>query len=393
LQSGWILLCAPPGKWIGASFAEAAHHAAVWFQMLWIAAVWWWLRALGTRPRLAAGVIAAVIPSGFFIIHSVYVWPKLAAGALMLGAFIAWFLERDAEHRAPVRFVAGGALAALAYLAHGGAAFALLAIAPLAWWRWRRVPWRRWLLAGAAFTVLMLPWITYQKFYDPPGNRLLKWHLGGVIPPDERGTLETLLSSYSETPPAELWRHRVANFRVQIYGPWSELARFRMTRAQERRDAEFFFLGFALGWWNLGFAALAVLGVPWFRRWRAVEFPAGVWSSLSWALLTWLIWIGLMFLGGNAVIHQGSFTVPLLLLPLLALALWHASRIAFAAVLAAQLAAAPFLWMTPPPAMAALPRRFDAEFMVAAAVIGLGVAIWDAGRRRAGAEPARGGSA
>ena len=47
--------------------------------------------------------------------------------------------------------------------------------------------------------VVLLPWVLYQKVYDPPGNRLLKWHIAGVIDVDSRGFLEALYQSYKNT--------------------------------------------------------------------------------------------------------------------------------------------------------------------------------------------------
>jgi len=37
-------------------------------------------------------------------------------------------------------------------------------------------------MALAIVVVFYLPWSAYQKYVDPPGNRLLKIHLAGVIP-------------------------------------------------------------------------------------------------------------------------------------------------------------------------------------------------------------------
>ena len=37
------------------------------------------------------------------------------------------------------------------------------------------------------------PWLAYQRFYDPPGDRLLKLHLGGQETIDSRSTLDTVV--------------------------------------------------------------------------------------------------------------------------------------------------------------------------------------------------------
>ena len=49
----------------------------------------------------------------------------------------------------------------------------------------------------------MAPWSAYQKYGDPPGNRLTKWTLAGVVEVDDRGTAEAIFDSYGEAG----WRH------------------------------------------------------------------------------------------------------------------------------------------------------------------------------------------
>jgi len=43
---------------------------------------------------------------------------------------------------------------------------------------------------------LYLPWMLFQTLIDPPGNRLLKWHLAGVQEVDGRNFLTALRDSY-----------------------------------------------------------------------------------------------------------------------------------------------------------------------------------------------------
>ena len=38
----------------------------------------------------------------------------------------------------------------------------------------------------------------YQRYDDPPGDRLIKWHLAGVSEIDDRGSLETIVDSYTQ---------------------------------------------------------------------------------------------------------------------------------------------------------------------------------------------------
>ena len=46
--------------------------------------------------------------------------------------------------------------------------------------------------------VVMAPWSAYQKYGDPPGNRLTKWMLAGDAEIDDRGIAETIIDAYGE---------------------------------------------------------------------------------------------------------------------------------------------------------------------------------------------------
>ena len=83
-------------------------------------------------------------------------------------------------------------------LAHGASAFFLLPLLGLA--AWRGLPSWRWLGAAALVGVVLLaPWSAYQRFADPPGDRLLKWSAGrGELTIVEDGALETIADGYAD---------------------------------------------------------------------------------------------------------------------------------------------------------------------------------------------------
>ncbi len=90
-----------------------------------------------------------------------------------------------------------GALLALGMLAHGASIYGILPIAIIA--ALRGLPSWRWIGAAALVGFVMMgSWSAYQRYDDPPGNRLVKWHLAGVTEIDERGSLETIVDSYSD---------------------------------------------------------------------------------------------------------------------------------------------------------------------------------------------------
>jgi hypothetical protein len=316
LQAGWELLTWGAGEVAGLDARTASGTAAVWFQLLWVPAAYGLLRTLGLRPARAAGWTAAIALTGFCVQHTTFTWPKLSSAAFLLGAWVQWFAPPEGTRRRR-DFMLGAAWAALAWLSHGGAAFSLLALAPAVLRGVRGGEWRGWALAAGVFLAAATPWLAYQRLYEPPANRLLKWHLAGAEAPDPRGLGETLRTAYAGLTWSEILAHKAANFRVLLAGNWRALGDFSAEHAKARRHDEFFFLFRTLTWWHAGTALLlAALLLP---RGRAAlagttRLQAGL---LLWSALTLALWCLLMFTPQSTVIHQGSLAVPLVLFLLL----------------------------------------------------------------------------
>src|SRR4051794_24048681 len=97
-------------------------------------------------------------------------------------------------------------------LAHGGSVFFILPLLGLA--ERRGLPDLGWIGAGvAAGVVLLAPWSAYQHYADPPGNRLVKWQLGGSLAIDDRGALHTIADGY-----------RSAGVRGTLDNKWNNVA-------------------------------------------------------------------------------------------------------------------------------------------------------------------------
>jgi hypothetical protein len=167
-------------------------------QALWIPAMWAVLCAARLRPTTRGLAICAALVSDIAILHGFFVWPKLIATAFLLAA-LALVISPDWPRlrRNPRVGALLGCLVALAMLGHGSSIFGVIpllgivALRGLPSWRW---------LGASAFVglALLAPWSAFQHYADPPGNRLLKWHLAGVTEVDERGTLEAIVDSYRE---------------------------------------------------------------------------------------------------------------------------------------------------------------------------------------------------
>lgn len=376
LQTGWVLLTWPVLDALGLDRDTAAATAGMCFQLLWILAAWSLARHLGVPQRGAIALVAAVALNGVMLQYTIYVWPKLGAAALTVAAFLCWREGRTAAH-----FAIGGVCAALGWLAHGGVAFSILAMAPLALlWR-RRIPLRRWVPAAVAFALCAAPWLAYQRLYDPPGNRLLKWHLAGSPGIDARGFLETLRDRYREVGVAGAVEARTANLRMQIGGRWPDGPTLVGDRpGHARRAEETAFLLRSLAAWTLA------LAVPILWIFRRPRLPAAARRHLpaaaGWLLAGLAAWLALLFPPYGATIHQGTLVTQILAFTLLAACAWHQDRRLFAALALLQGAWFFYAWLPASARVEGSPAPGPAR-MVAVAAVAFFVLLWrGAGRRR-----------
>ncbi|MBC7367882.1 MAG: hypothetical protein H7343_13900 [Undibacterium sp.] len=300
LQTGWTLLCYGAGKMLGFPVADVGGWSGFWLQIAWVSAAYGLLREARLSVLRACAWTSLLAFSGFFLLNTVFVWPKLSASALGMGVFGLWIgAGRD---KIPTKhFLAGGLFASLAWLSHGGIAFSFLTLGVWAFWRLlRRREWRGWGTAAAVFLLLALPWTAFQKFYAPPANRLFKWHLGGQVAVDLRSARETIHSAYSRLSTDEIVAAKINNFKMQVVGRFSLLWNLSERSTTDRRHEEFFYLFRALTWWIVGLAPAIF----------TCFLPGEISSRMLWGLLLWtastvILWCLLMFDG--AVIHQGSY--------------------------------------------------------------------------------------
>lgn len=326
----WLMSDRPPLQ-IGYMLAQRGFFAtehelhyqilSACVQGLWIVGMWAVLCAARLRPLTRNLAMFAAMVSDIAIIHGFFVWPKLIAAAFLLAALAIVISPAWTRSRHDVRVAAlVGALLALAMLSHGSSVFGVIPLVLLA--IYRGLPSWRW-VAAAAFAGLafMVPWTAYQHYANPPGNRLLKWQLGGDIALDSKGTLEAIEDGYSEAGLDGTLENKEANFKEIVGWP----------RVEEQ--AEYFFN--ALDDDKPGLAGAAVRGTRFFsllpflgllliapfamllarRRSRDEgewQFALVCFMFFVVAAVTW----GLLLFGETpdslATIHVGSLAVPLL---------------------------------------------------------------------------------
>ena len=346
LPAGCLLLVRPVTALIDFDERTANGTAALWWQSIWVFAAYGLLRTLALAPARALAWTALLAFTGFFTLNTTFTWPKLSAAAFACGAFALWALpERTPPSRRDL--VLGAVLAALAWLSHGGVAFSFLALLPWMVWRAARGEARGWLLAAITFACLAAPWLAYQKFYDPPGNRLLKWHLGGQTAKDDRGTWQTIREGYAALTWEEIAARRIANLKLLVEGDWNWWRDFAPGRAQARRNDEFFNTARALNAWLLGFAALPF--VLWRRKLGAAGPAHG--RLAAWTVASLLVWCAVMFLERSTIVHQGSYATMLVLFVLLSAWCEAAGTWTLGVLAVVQIFSFAITWLPPAPVL------------------------------------------
>ena len=320
LQSGYTLAQWP--LW------STSASKAVGYQLLstvlaasWLPGVWVVLRARGIGQWRTLVVVLATTLTGFALVSDTFVWPKFLAATFALGA-IAIVLSCGEDDRRMLGWVLAITLATLSMLAHGGTAFALLALIPFALRGGSRIPLRALAVSVIPAVACYVPWSLFQHFVDPPGNMVLKWQLAGVTGAgDSRTFLKTLVMQYEALPFRNLLHNKWVNVESLVANPvlWHT-----MTPEQSWRSG---FLGLArLAELNdlLPAAGLLLIGVLVLlsrtsRRALAPVAPLAVLIGISLVLWVILLW-------GNRITtinHQGAYAIVILFIALCALAVTY----------------------------------------------------------------------
>ncbi len=299
-------------------------------QTMWVPAVWVLLRVRGYSSRRSFVVCLGTALTGVIFVNSVYVWPKMLAGAFILSA-LAILVSLSEDDQWPGIGILVTALVTLGLLAHGGAVFSVIALIPFAYHFRRRMSGRSVLSCVAAAAAVYAPWVAFQRFVDPPGDRLLKWQLAGLTGVDKRGVLQTLRQQYGSLSPWRVLVNKWDNVETLVANPnvwqhefadpaWHGFLGYA-------RGAQLNDLMIAVGPLLLGLFALLV---PSARSRLTSARPL-----LGFVVLSLFTWVVLIFgvqqvhtdLQVNTTIEVGSFAATVLLIGLFVLAVTMLPRI------------------------------------------------------------------
>ncbi len=330
LQTGLVLLQMPLLGWRQTLQYEVV---AVLLQALFVPSLWAWAIAWRIQRPAAPLGIAVAATSGFALVNTFYVWPKLLPAAYLV-LLVAILLDpgfSQMRSRGTWALAAGG-LAGCAMLGHEGSAFALVAIG-LTMLAFRRLPSLRFaVLALAGALAFLGPWTVYQRVIDPPGDRLTRLHLAGDDTISAAGALPAIRQAYERAGVARVAENKAANLRYIFGEPAADAAAtvklVRDTLTQPgavRSDAAWlrFRLFFEFFPW-LGLTALGPLSVAAYaavrRRWQARDEIArdrqarGALIAFTTAGLLLIVWCLVIFGPATTAPHAGTYLPELLFL-------------------------------------------------------------------------------
>ena len=251
---------------------------------IWVVPVTLLLTRALPGPRDVALAVLLIATAGFVVFNSTYIWPKMLAAALALGAYLVYSEAANNEHAPLSTYGAAGALAGLALMAHGGVVFGLVPVFahPLLH------PSRRKLTGlfavGAAGLLVIAPWLLWQRLVDPPGNALIKEAFAGTFGFGEeaKGVWQTVRDAYAPLT-LSAWLRMRDQAALTYFGlfkpPLDELIR-PMDWAGRRRISDFMFFFPSLRDANIAWILVMLAALR--RPWRRSEDPEKMSTALAW---------------------------------------------------------------------------------------------------------------
>lgn len=318
LQVGYLL-----GQKPFEVFDEEANYqvASVVLQQLWIVGLWALLLAARVGKVTRGLAMVTVLVSDLGLLNGFFVWPKLLPAAMLLAAAALTLTPLWGELRRSIWGAAlVGALVAVAMMGHGSSVFGVIPLAVIA--AWRGLPSWRWIgIAALVGIVVMAPWSAYQKYGEPPGNRLLKWSLAGVPEIDDRGTVETIVDAYREVGVGGAIHNKGQNYVTMFGGGPAWEAIERADGAIGSGDLEgavrevrlILFFNFFLALGLLLVAPFVMLIARRRGRSRPEEwsFALRCWAAVGIGCFAWGL-LGFGDLQSRTVLHICSYLLPIL---------------------------------------------------------------------------------
>ena len=161
-----------------------------------------------------AGIVVAIsvfFAPGIFV-NTIYTWPKIIAASLTIVA-IALMIQLKNERESSEPYLPLACLAVvLSLLVHGSSVYVLPVFVLIAMF----IPGIFLSLTKNLFfsSLMYLPWYGYQQYWDPPGNRLLYWHLAGELGGGDDSIIRTIILKYQNLSLSEILTNKYHNFEA-----------------------------------------------------------------------------------------------------------------------------------------------------------------------------------
>ena len=241
-------------------------------------------------------VTVAILVGTPLVLHNIsFLWPKILAAALLLAAIqLLTLVRRDQQV-----WLGVAVLTAAAYLSHGASAFFIIAIALANASEVRKDSIKPILLSLLSFLLLLTPWMIYQRVVQPPGDRLLKWHLANQIDITEESFAEVYSAYLSSLTWGDYWTKFSDAFAFHLGSALAHLADpSGFFFAKVFIEQSFFKIPWSLGYLGPIFL-LVTLGCAVLTANSAVRR-----SSIT-AILGVLTWVALK--AGTWSLHESSY--------------------------------------------------------------------------------------
>jgi hypothetical protein len=149
--------------------------------------------------------------------------------------------------------------------------------------------------------------VLYQRLYDPPGSRLLSWHLAGVMYPQDSDVLGQIRGAYAAAGWGTTLANKWANLTFPFSGRLWEGFSAGGLDVHARRNTEFLTISNAVGiGWVTVLAVLVAVAVAAVRRRAADPFAVGVLWMLVFGIVSIVLWALALFGPATTYVHSGS---------------------------------------------------------------------------------------
>ncbi len=344
--------------------AEADYHlVGLLLQCSLIPMLYSMLRKFGVSSKVAFIIPFSLAFTGSFLINSFFVWPKLLGAGLLCWITAQLFYKSNPNEPQSSQQNLGSqsfmiaTAAVLSMLSHGSSLIALIPIFSIFWIldfrKNTRVIWQTALIFGLFY----LPWFLFQKIGDPPGDRLLKWHLAGYPHLTNQSFFNVLVAQYKSLDFPTWLSYKWQNIQT-LWGDWRMAFAYLYPHQvlfdyKLIRNAVFLYFSLAL------FPFLpAILFLP-FLLYKKKSIRREENERYGWIFTTTfrfhgvilsglLIWTVMIYLPKHTILHQGSYYFLFITLLMLLLMLIQTSKRLFVAALLVNLIYILTAWILPP---------------------------------------------